>query len=416
MGPFVGLSSPPVWADVPQTGCYKRDGLEPKVAAALEEFRASVPALMGKGDIPAPALALVDDQGIVWTEGFGHIDGKKTEPVTPDTPFMICGMSKLITGTAVMLAVQEGSVKLDEPVTTYLPDFQMNSRYEEHPEGKITLRLLLSFAAGLPMAMPLGNSFEPASSAPFEEHVKSLYGSWMVCPVGRNFYYSDASVDLAAYVIRMVAGKPFKDYLHEKLFGPLGMSNTTADRSAILNNPRRAIGHMMGIAKLPAVYPGLGSDGIYSSARDMARLVQLYINRGMLDGHAFVQRSLLDTISTPVGIARTDPNQYYGQGVFIGKRLPEKTETGSPTRETALGAPTVFWHDGLGFGLMSLLYWYPEYGIGMVVLTNRLPHPVLEDLALGLTDKLVKGKLLEKRFPQAEPDYHGCLRRLAGLV
>ena len=57
---------------------------------------------------------------------------------------------------------------------------------------------------------------------------------------------------------------------------------------------------------------------------------------------------------------------------------------------------------------MSLLYWYPEYGIGMVGLTNRLPHPVLDDLALGLTDKLVRGKLIKKRFPQPEPDYHGC--------
>ena len=66
---------------------------------------------------------------------------------------------------------------------------------------------------------------------------------------------------------------------------------------------------MMGIAKVPAVYPALGADGIYSSARDMARFVQLHINQGMLDGHAFVQRSLVDTISIPVGIAQTGPER-----------------------------------------------------------------------------------------------------------
>ena len=87
-----------------------------------------------------------------------------------------------------------GLVKLDEPITTYLPDFQINSRYEEHPEQKITLRRLLNFTAGLPVETPVGNYFEPASTASFEDHVRSLYGSWLVCPVGRSFYYSDASV------------------------------------------------------------------------------------------------------------------------------------------------------------------------------------------------------------------------------
>jgi len=93
-------------ADIPQTGCYKRETLDPKVEAAIEEFRASVPRIMGKEGIPGAAIALVDDKGIIWAEGFGYISGKKSPPVTPDTPFMICGLSKLITATAVMLAVQ----------------------------------------------------------------------------------------------------------------------------------------------------------------------------------------------------------------------------------------------------------------------------------------------------------------------
>jgi CubicO group peptidase (beta-lactamase class C family) len=108
----------PVRADIPQTGCYKREGLEPKVEAAIEEFRASVPGMMDKGGVSGAAIALVDDKGIVWTEGFGYGGGKGKQPVTPDTPFMICGLSKLVTATAVMLAVQDGLVKLDEPITT----------------------------------------------------------------------------------------------------------------------------------------------------------------------------------------------------------------------------------------------------------------------------------------------------------
>ena len=395
LDPLVG-TLPLVRAAISQTGCCKREGLEPKVEAVIDEFRASVPAIMDKGGVPGAAMALVDDRGIVWTEGFGATGSKEKEPVTPDTPFMICGMSKLITATAVNLAVQDGLVKLDEPITAYLPDFQINSRYEEHPEQKISLRRLLNFTAGLPVETSVGNYFEPASTASFEDHVRSLYGSWLVCPVGSSFYHNDVSSDLAAYAIQRVAGKPFQDYLQEKLFGPLGMSNTTADRQKILGNSRRAVGHMTAMSKVPAVYPGLGASGIYSTARDMARFVQLHINRGTIEGRTFIDPSLVAAIHAPVGIAKTNPNVYYGQGVYIDKRLPEKTET-------------VLWHDGWGFGFLSILHWYPDYGIGMVVLTNKLPNPVLTDLGLTLTDKLIKGKLVQKRFPQPEPDHSACL-------
>ena len=386
----------PLRAAIPQTGCYKREGLDPKVEAMIDEFRASVPEIMDKGNIPGAALALVDDQGILWTEGFGYTGGKKKRPVMPDTPFMICGMSKLITATAVMLAVQDGLVKLDEPITTYLPDFRVNSRYEDHPEQKITLRRLLNHTAGIPVETPVGNYFEPASAASFEDHVKSLYGSWLVCPVGSSFYSSAASSDLAAYTIRVASGKLFTAYLNEHLFIPLGMANTTVDRKEILGNSQRAIGHMMGMSKVPAVYPALGAVGIYSTARDMARFIQLHINQGTLDGRRIVDRSLIETIHAPVGIARTDPNVYYGQGIYIDKRSPERTET-------------VFGHEGWGYGFLSLLHWYPEYGVGVVVLTNRLPNSVISDLSLILTDKLVKGKIIEKRFLQREPDYHACI-------
>jgi len=385
----------PLRAAIPQTGCYKRQGLAPKVEAVIDEFRASVPEVMDRDDIPGAALALVDDQGLLWTEGFGYAAGKK-KPVTPDTPFLVCGMSKLITATAVMLAVQDGLVSLDEPITTYLPDFKVNSRYEEQPGQKVTLRRLLNYTAGLPVETPLGNYFEPSSTVSFEDHAKSLYGSWLVCPVGSSFFQSGASSDLAAYAIQVVSHKPFEQYLKDKLFTPLGMSNSTANRAEILKNPQRAVGNMTAMAKLPAVYPALGAGGVYSTARDMARFVQLHIDRGTIDGRNILDRSLMDTIHTPVGIMKTDPNVYYGQGVCLDRRSPERTER-------------VLWHEGWGFGFVSFMHWYPEYGIGVVILANKLPCPGVVDLSLSLTDKLIRGKIVEKRFPQPEPDCSRCI-------
>ena len=73
------------------------------------------------------------------------------------------------------------------------------------------------------------------------------------------------------------------------------------------------------------------------------------------------------------------------------------------------GPRWLLWHEGTGFGFSSLLHWYPEYGVGIVVLTNKLPHSVLTDLGLTLTDKLIRGKVIEKRFPRSEPDRHQCV-------
>jgi len=387
--------SPSLCGAVPQKGCYKRQGLDPKIEAVIDEFRVSVPRIMDKGDVSGAAIALVDDQGVLWTEGFGRADGKK-KPVTPDTPFLIAGLSKLITATAVMLAVQDGLVKLDEPITTYLPEFKINSRYEEHPEQRITLRRLLDYTAGLPLETPLGNYFEPASSASFEDHVKSVYGSWLVYGAGTGFSYGSVSSDLAGYVLQRVSGKPFEQYVKEKVFVPLGMSNSTLDRKEIVKNKDRAIGHMMGVDALPAVYPGLAAGGMYSTARDYARIVQLHINRGTLDGRRILDQSLMDAIHQPVGTAMQNPNVYYGMGIHIDKRSPERTEQ-------------VLWHDGFGFGFASLMHWYPEYGIGVVVLTNKLPAPVLAELSFTLTDRLMKEKLVARRFPHPEPDASRCI-------
>jgi CubicO group peptidase (beta-lactamase class C family) len=351
--------------------------------------------MMEEGDVPGAAIALVDERGVLWAQGFGWTDGRGKKPVTADTPFLICGLSKLVTATTVMLAVQDGLVSLDEPITTYLPDFRVNSRYEEHPERKITLRRLLDSTAGLPLEAPLGNYFEPASTASFEDHVKSVFGSWLIYPVGSRTSYGSTSPDLAAYVIQVVSGMPYERYVKEKLFTPLGMSASTLDRAEILKNQDRAIGHMMGVSRLSPVYPGLASGGMYSTVRDLARLVQLHINRGTLDGRRILDEALIDAIHKPVGAIRENPTVYYGMGVHIDKRAPERTER-------------LLWQEGWGFGFTAMLHWYPERRIGVVVLTNKLPHPVLADLGLSLTDSLIRDNLVPRAAPQPEPDTSNC--------
>jgi len=140
----------------------------------VQKYRELIPQLMAEQDLPGLAIAVVDDTGVLWTEGFGFTDNDHKTAITPDTIFSVQSTSKAFTATAVMLAVQDGLLDLDVPITTYLPDFTVHSIFEEHPERRITLRMLLSHTAGFTQEAPRGNNFdlEPVS---FEDHVKTIY-------------------------------------------------------------------------------------------------------------------------------------------------------------------------------------------------------------------------------------------------
>jgi len=376
-------------SDIPQTGYQKREGLEPKLETAIEEFRASVPAKMKDGKIPGIALALVDRDGILWAEGFGVTEYKGEKPVSPDTPFLICGLSKPLTAAAVMMAVQDGLLDLQAPLITYLPDFTVNSRFEKQPERKVTLAHLLSSTAGLPAEASLGNFFEPTPMLAFDEHVKSLYGCWLLSPVGGRFVNGNASFDLAAFCLQVASGRPFEQYMKERLFTPLGMTNSTADRKEILQMKDRAVGRQFGMSDLPAVSPRLGAAGVYSTARDLGRFVQFHLNQGTLEGTHILNETLVDTLHAPRWTLQ-DPDVFLAFGLYLDKRNPEHVDT-------------IFHLDGWSLGFTSFMHWYPEYGVGMVALANTSPDSSFYGLALGLTDTLVKGKILEKRFPQPHP-------------
>ncbi len=106
--------------------------------------------------MPGLAIAVVDDRGILWAEGFGKTDWDRRIPVTSDTLFSIQSMSKSFTATAAMLAAHDGLVEHEAPLTRYLPDFHVNCIFEERPEQEITLRPLLSHTAGLAHEAPVG--------------------------------------------------------------------------------------------------------------------------------------------------------------------------------------------------------------------------------------------------------------------
>jgi CubicO group peptidase (beta-lactamase class C family) len=214
-----------------------------------DRWAAGIRQLMGRNGIPAMAVALVDRDRIIWSQGFGSSADHGSRTVDGNTVFSIQSVSKSVTATAVLLAVQDGLVDLDAPVTRYLPDFTVNSCFEKHPESKITLRLLLTHAAGLTHEPPVGNNYDcPFPS--YEAHNWSIRDTWLNSPVGTRYSYSNNGYDLATEAVARASGMAFPEFVRQRLFAPLGMSSTTLDAATAMRSGCREY-RMLGRSPAP---------------------------------------------------------------------------------------------------------------------------------------------------------------------
>ena len=131
--------------------------------------------------LPAVSIALVEDQQVVWSRGFGHADPARKKPATPETVYRVGSVSKLFTDIAVMQLVERGQVDLDAPVTTYLPDFKPSNPFNT----PITLRHLMSHRAGLVREPPVGHYFDDTAPS-LAQTVASLNGTTLVYAPGNS--------------------------------------------------------------------------------------------------------------------------------------------------------------------------------------------------------------------------------------
>ncbi|QMW02498.1 serine hydrolase domain-containing protein [Spirosoma foliorum] len=172
------------------------------------------------------SIALVDDQSIIWTKGFGFTDPAKSRRVDEQTLFSTQSISKTYTTTAFLMEVQKGTYALDDKVIRYHPDLSVKSRYGKAEEKKITFRHLLSHRAGFCQEAPIGNNYDTVHCS-FDQHIASINGSWQRFGVNQFYSYSNIGPDLAGYVLAKKAAIPVADYLKKNLLIPLGMINST---------------------------------------------------------------------------------------------------------------------------------------------------------------------------------------------
>lgn len=215
IGPFavgIGDASDAQDVDTLHTG---DEPLEPKdIDSIIEET-------MTEHDVAGATVAYVEGDEIVHTEGYGYADYEAGESVDPDeTSFMIGSVSKLLVWTAVMQGVEDGTLDLDEPIGTYLDD------YEFEGDDEVTLAHLATHSGGYDDRFKGIFVQEHSEIEEWERKLESEMPPQIWEP-GETISYSNHGTVLAGLVIQEAYGKSLESYIEDEIFDPLGMDSAT---------------------------------------------------------------------------------------------------------------------------------------------------------------------------------------------
>ncbi len=232
---------------------------------------------INSGAAGSATVAIMDQGRIVYAEGFGMADRERSIPVDPQTMFNIGSISKVFAATAIMLLVEDGKVQLDEPVTTYLPDFTMaDLRYRE-----ITIRMLLNHSSGLPGTTGANNFGFRYNPDFFQQTLDNLARAHLKHRPGAQAPYTNDGFTLAEMVVERVSGQKFLDFLSQRVFQPLSMAHSGASVGQQPGRPAAAYyGPVSGQREPLEVLSLLGAGGLASTAEDLCRFQDSFSGKG----------------------------------------------------------------------------------------------------------------------------------------
>jgi CubicO group peptidase (beta-lactamase class C family) len=278
-------------AGVQATGDRYREVLEP----ALEAF-------IRQQQIPGLAIAIVEDNQVVYEKGFGwqSLDRGKG-PVTPLTVFHMASIVKPFVATAILQLVAQNRIDFDAPVVRYLPYFKLDDeRYRI-----ITVRQMVAHTSGMPDVTDYEWDRPQFDDGALERYVRSLSGLRLLYEPGSQFAYSNIAYDVLGDVVAKASGSTFEDYVQEHVLSPLGMQHSTLLYRDV--DPKLlSDGHVLNALGKPMVskvYPynraHSPSSNLHSNAVDMTRWAIANMNHGELNGKRILDASVYASMWKP---------------------------------------------------------------------------------------------------------------------
>jgi CubicO group peptidase (beta-lactamase class C family) len=341
--------------------------------APLSGFDDYVTKAMRDWEVPGVAIAVIKDDKVVLAKGYGVRKLGDPTPVDERTLFAIGSSSKAFTAAALAMLVDEGKVKWDDPAIKHLPGFEM---FDPYVTRELKVRDLLTHRSGLERGDFLwyGSEYDRDEIL---RRTRYLKPSWSL---RSNFGYQNLMYLAAGQVTSKVTGKSWDDFIHQRIFTPLGMSssNTSIRDFKVEGNvatPHASVNDKIQPIEWRNIDNIAPAGSINSNVVDMAQWVRLQLGQGTFEGKKLISPGAVKEMHTPQTVMRLEgaytrfyPEAHfltYGLGWFMhdyrGKKVVE--------------------HGGAIDGMRAQVAMIPEEKLGVVILTNMngslLPLPLM---------------------------------------
>ncbi|MBC8358146.1 MAG: serine hydrolase [Candidatus Aminicenantes bacterium] len=347
-------------------------GLEKFINKTMEEWK-----------VPGLGISILKDGNVVFSQGFGLRDVKRSMPVTPRTLFAIGSCTKAFTAVTMGILVDEGKLGWDTPVKEYLPTFKLKDPFATE---KMTPRDLVCHRSGLPRH----DSMWYNSSASRKELFDRLQYLEPSKDFRTTYQYQNLMFMTAGYMVGKIAGESWERLVRNRIIVPLGMNNSNFSVNDSQKDIDFALPYMEKDDKIIEIpfrnIDTVGPAGsINSSVTDMANWLYLNLNKGKLGEQQIISEASLKEIHSPQMISsksyKYDETFYstYGMGWGI----------------TAYRGHLKLQHGGGIDGFTALVTFMPRDNIGIVILTNKSGTPLPSIIANNVYDRLLGLKQID---------------------
>lgn len=338
--------------------------------AQLENF---VFEKMAQTKLPGVSGAIVKGEEIVWVRGFGLRDLEHGLPATPQTLYSIGSLTKSFTAVSIMQLAEQGKLSLDDPVSSYLP-------FNITPHGEpIRIWHLLTHSSGIPAlayaenviggVTGAGGKWLPIANVDDMLTFLADAGDWVLAKPGERWFYLNEGYILLSGIIEKVSGLPYRDYVAQRIFAPLGMTRSFFHKADIDADADAAVPYVTTQEgkRLPSTYPYAisGDGGIISNVLDLAKYVQIYLRGGEGENGRFLSPESITAMQTPRIPHPMQDNPFgpfaYGYGLGI---LPNFLGETLVAHSGSVGTATAF----MGF--------LPARQLGILLLANGSGYPL----------------------------------------
>jgi CubicO group peptidase (beta-lactamase class C family) len=308
---------------------------------------------MKKHDVTGISIALLDDQEVVWAQGFGFADKAVKLPATPGTIYRAGSITKLFTATAAMQLMEQGKLDIDQPLQTYLPDFSIRSRLKN--TGPITPRNIMAHHSGLPCDYLKGFfSIHPESRADLVDLLRNEYTAH---PPNHLLSYSNVGFSLLGDMLERITGKEYATLMGSLLLNPLEMTHSAlsagSDRSAMA-----AKAYFEGKEGVEPFLRDIPAGGLNTTVMDLCRFMRMVFANGRAEGRPIVKPETLAEMLRP---------QNTDVALDLDKRVGLAWGIGN--LQIADAGP-VAGHSGSTMHHNSVLIVLSEHKLGVVLLSN----------------------------------------------